>query len=38
LFVPESAQLKLTESELPRPILETIARGNAEALLPAKAT
>lgn len=37
LFVPESAQLKLTESELPRPILETIARGNAEALLPAKA-
>ncbi|MFM8286788.1 MAG: amidohydrolase family protein, partial [Planctomycetaceae bacterium] len=37
LFVPESAQLKLTESELPRPILESIARENAEGLLAARA-
>jgi len=33
LFVPESAQLKLEESELPEEFLSQIARGNAEELL-----
>lgn len=33
LFVPESARLKLQESELPGPLLEQIARGNAGMLL-----